>query len=67
MILRYLKENDLVAVPFDKGIGICLRKSNVYKEKLDTIINLPQFEKHVKTRKNEKHPILKKELHFEYY
>ena len=31
MMRRYLKEHDLLAVPFDKGIGICLMK---VKEKL---------------------------------
>ena len=58
---RYLKENDLVAVPFDKGIGICVMKRQDYHRKLDDILNLPQFEKVVNTRKNAKHPVLKEE------
>ena len=28
-------ENDLVAVPFDKGIGICVMKRQDYHQKLD--------------------------------
>ena len=58
---RYLKENDLVAAPFDKGIGICVMKRQDYHRKLDDILNLPQFEKVVNTRKNAKHPVLKEE------
>ena len=61
MTKKYLKENELVAVPFDKGIGICLMKKTLYQNKMDDIINLPQFEKITKTRKNQKHPILKEE------
>ena len=58
---KYLKENDLLAVPFDKGIGICIMQKDLYHEKLGKIINLPQFEKVVKKRKNEKSPVLKEE------
>ena len=61
MTKRYLKENDLVAIPFDKGVGICLMKRQVYNQKLDNIINLPQFQKVLPKRKNEKNPILKEE------
>ena len=43
MTKKYLKDNDLLAVPFDKGIGICLMKKDSYHSKMDTIINLPQF------------------------
>ena len=32
-----------------------------YEAKLDAIINLPQFEEVVVTRKNGKHPVLKEE------
>ena len=48
---RYLKEKNLVAVPFDKGIGICLMKKEDYHSKLDQILCLPQFEKLTKPRK----------------
>lgn len=58
---RYLNENDLVAVPFDKGIGICVMKRQDYHQKLDDILNLPQFEKVIKPRKNAIHPVLKEE------
>ena len=58
---KYLKENDLLAIPFDKGVGICVMKRSVYQEKLDAILDLPQFEKHVKARKNAMHPLLKEE------
>ena len=61
MTKKYLKENELVAVPFDKGIGICLTKKSLYQSKIDDIINLPKFEKITRTRKNQKHPILKEE------
>ena len=61
MTKKYLKDNDLLAVPFDKGIGICLMKKDSYHSKMDTIINLPQFEKVTKVRKNQKHPLLKEE------
>ncbi|XP_066920124.1 uncharacterized protein [Clytia hemisphaerica] len=58
---KYLKENDLLAIPFDKGVGICIMKKETYNRKLAQIYNLPQFEKYVPPRKNAKHPILKEE------
>ena len=58
---KYLKDNDLVAIPFDKGIGICVMKRQDYHKKLDTILNLKQFEKMETKRKNEKHPVIKEE------
>ena len=61
MTKKYLKDHDLLAVPFDKGIGICLMKKDMYHSKMDNIINLPQFEKVTKVRKNQKHPLLKEE------
>jgi len=51
---RYLKENKLLAVPFDKGIEICLVSHDLCK--LKGITNLPQFTKVIFTRENEKHP-----------
>ena len=45
MTQKYLKDNDLLAIPCDKGIGICVMKSETYNSKLDDITNLPQFEK----------------------
>ena len=50
-----------MAIPYDKGIEICIMEKNVYQQKLDHIISLPQFEKVLLTRKNEKHPVLKEQ------
>ena len=36
-------------------------KKEVYHEKMNAIINLPQFEKYIKPRKNAKHPVLKEQ------
>ena len=58
---KYLAENRLLAVPFDKGIGICIMKNDSYNEKLSVILNLPQFRKVLSKRKNEKNPVLKEE------
>ena len=49
---KYLKDKNLLAVPFDKGIGICLMTVDTYKKKMDKLINLPQFTKYEKPRKN---------------
>ena len=61
MTCRYPKENKLVAIPFDKGIGVCLMTVDTYNNKLKDIISLPQFEKVLPKRKNEKHLLLKEE------
>ena len=61
MTKKYLKDNNLLAIPFDKGIGICIMKKEIYESKLDAIINLPQFEEVVSRRKNAKHPVVKEE------
>ena len=58
---KYLKDNDLLAIPFDKGVGICVMKKSAYHEKMDKIISLPQFSKYVKPRSNAIHPVLKEE------
>ena len=58
---KYLKDNDLLAIPFDKGVGICIMKKDTYYEKVEKIIKLPQFEKYEKPRKNALHPVLKEE------
>ena len=42
---KYLIDNDLLAIPFDKGVGICIMKKEVYHAKMKTILELPQFEK----------------------
>ena len=61
MTKLYLKKNNLVAVPFDKGVGICLMKREQYCEKMNDIIKLPQFKKVVNERKNARSPVLKEE------
>ena len=61
MTKKYLKENGLLAIPFDKGAGICLMTISMYQEKMNDILQLPQFTKVVSTRKNAKDPILKEE------
>ena len=61
MTQKFLKENDLRAVPFDKGIGFCVMDNQTYEKKLDPIIDLPQFEQHVDSRKNAKNAIIKEE------
>ena len=61
MTKKYLKDNHLMAVPFDKGIGICIMSNDKYNSKLQDIIDLPQFEKVHPKRKNEKNPIVKEE------
>ena len=61
MTKQFLKDNNLLAVPYDKGIGYCIMPRETYEQKLEPIINLPQFKKYVDTRKNAKHPILKEE------
>ena len=58
---KYLKEQNLPAVPFDKGVGICLMNAEKYNNKMDSLLQLPQFEKMEKKRKNAKHPVLKEE------
>ena len=48
-------------MPFDKGIGICVMTTDNNHKKLNDIVQLPQFEKVLSKRKNEKNPILKEE------
>ena len=57
----FLKEHDLLAVPFDKDINICVMKASTYKEKLGAILQLEQFVKVTNTRKNEKELCFKEE------
>lgn len=45
MTNKYLKENNLIALPFDKGIRICIMKVETYNNKMKTITDVPQFEK----------------------
>ena len=61
MTQKFLKEHEIIAVPFDKGIGICLMKVETYKSKLQDILNLDQFEKLKKPRKNAKNIVIKEQ------
>ena len=61
MTQKYLKNNNLIAVPFDKGVGICLMSIESYNQKLGEILKLPQFEKMTKQRTNAKEFVLKEE------
>ena len=61
MTAKYLKEHDLLAVPFDKGVGICVMKRSVYNLKIDVILQIPQFEKWIQPSKNTINPLLKEE------
>ena len=58
MTNRFLKENALLAVPFDKGTGICVMKQNTYQEKMNDILSLSQFVKEIPTRKNAREVVL---------
>jgi len=58
---KFLKNHELLAVPFDKGNGFCVMKAAAYESKLQKILDLPQFEKVVSTRKNEKDCVIKEE------
>ena len=58
---KYLKEHELLAVPFDKGVGICLMKKSTYQNKMSDILKLDQFEKLEKPRKNSRDFVLKEE------
>ena len=35
---KYLRENALIAVPFDKGVGFCVMKKSTYAEKLEKLL-----------------------------
>ena len=41
----YLKAKDLLALPFDKGCGLCVMKKSTHREKLDEMLNSDQFQK----------------------
>ena len=50
-VKRYLTNEKLKAVPFDKGMGFCVMKNTTYEGKLVDIFNGDQFEKVTKTSK----------------
>ena len=40
---KYLKDNCLLAVPFDKGVGFCVMKKTTYEAKLTELLQSEQF------------------------
>ena len=54
MTKKYIEKHNLLAVPFDKGNGICLIKPQAYENELMDILKLKQFKRLEKSRKNAK-------------
>ena len=42
-VSKYLRQNGLLAIPFDKGVGFCVMRCSEYESKLNDILNGPQF------------------------
>ena len=42
---KYLKDNGLLAVPFDKGVGFCIMTKQTYESKLEFLLQSVQFVK----------------------
>ena len=40
---KYLKDNGLLAVPFDNGVGFCVMKNETYEKKLKNLFQAEQF------------------------
>ena len=40
---KYLKDNGLLAVPFDKGVGFCVMKKETYEKKMKDLLQAEQF------------------------
>ena len=40
-----LRDNALIAVPFDKGVSFCVMKKSTYAEKLERALECEQFKK----------------------
>ena len=39
----YLKDNGLLAVPFDKGVGFCIMRKQTYESTLESLLQSAQF------------------------
>ena len=63
-VVGYLQENDIVDVPFDKGLGFCLMKRSTYNEKMDDLCELPQFQRLGKERINAKQYVIREQERF---
>ena len=59
---NYLKNNQLVALPFDKGVGFCVMKKHTYYEKLTKLTESKQFERYDKMDDSVVHKFEKKNL-----
>ena len=58
----YLKENDLLAVPFDKGAGFCVMRRSTYFKKCSQIFDSQEFNKvEAPSRSNAKELVIKEE------
>ena len=57
---KFLKERNLLAVPFDKGCGFCVMRRELYAEKIAAIVSGPEFEE-LKTTDTGRSEILKNE------
>lgn len=57
---RYLKKIQLLALSFDKDIGICLMTTEEANQEKNQHGNLPQIHKVMLKRKNKNHSVLKK-------
>ena len=42
---KYLNDNGLLAVPFDKGFGFCIMSKQTYESKLESLLQSAQFVK----------------------
>ena len=47
--MKYLKDNGLLAVPFDKGVGFSMMRKQTYESKLESLLQFAQFSKKVAT------------------
>ena len=43
--MKYLKDNGLLAVRFDKGVGFCIMRKQTYESKLESLLQSAQFVK----------------------
>ena len=55
---KFLKQNDLLAVPMDKSNRFCIMKKSLYADKIRDVVKGPQFEKVVPKRQNAMEPTL---------
>ena len=42
---KYLKSNGLVAIPYDKGVAVCVMRKDTYENRLSDTLNSNQFSK----------------------